>query len=403
MARETKVGLVVGLGLILFVGMMVSEYFVDDPGGMTPTPAFANFTDSTTNQDERIRPDDTTPGALPAQDPSFMAAVALERAERRDGPPVVDVPGIERTYIEPQFRESVGPLVSRTPDDETPIARRPYSPPSDPLGERRLDDPRLAAGHQLSHERLGPDVIDLEPLLTVLPEPVPIAPRPRQVMHTVKANETLRSISRLHYDGDPNLWRSIRDANPGKVGPNGEVLQDAVLVIPKRSAQADDPALHLSQHAAGEHQTFQRRRVRLITVKEGQTLSEIAYKELGSGNKWPKIMEVNDDVLDKPENLRAGMTLRIPVDELEAVAEQANNALTGNGNGNAQAPQPEPRPEPAPAVKTYTVKSGDSLYRIAEKELGNGERFKEIFEANRDKLRSADDIRVGMVLKLPKR
>ena len=35
-------------------------------------------------------------------------------------------------------------------------------------------------------------------------------------------------------------------------GPNGEVREGAELVIPKRSAEADDPAAELSERAAGE-------------------------------------------------------------------------------------------------------------------------------------------------------
>src|SRR5690606_2248343 len=53
------------------------------------------------------------------------------------------------------------------------------------------------------------------------------------------------------------------------------------------------------------------------------------------------------------------------------------------------------------AVRTYTVKSGDSLSKIARSELGDASKWPEIFEANRDKISNPDLIHPGQVLNLP--
>lgn len=54
-------------------------------------------------------------------------------------------------------------------------------------------------------------------------------------------------------------------------------------------------------------------------------------------------------------------------------------------------------------TETYTVKGGDSLWRIADNKLGNGNRYMEIFYANRDKLDSPQSvIHPGDELKVPK-
>jgi nucleoid-associated protein YgaU len=55
----------------------------------------------------------------------------------------------------------------------------------------------------------------------------------------------------------------------------------------------------------------------------------------------------------------------------------------------------------APAAQTYTVVSGDSLSKIAKKYYGNANRWREIFEANRDQLDNPDLIKPGQVLKIP--
>ena len=57
---------------------------------------------------------------------------------------------------------------------------------------------------------------------------------------------------------------------------------------------------------------------------------------------------------------------------------------------------PSPQPE-----RTYTVKSGDTLSRIAKEMLGDANAYKDIFNANRDVLQDPNKIQPGQVLKIP--
>lgn len=62
----------------------------------------------------------------------------------------------------------------------------------------------------------------------------------------------------------------------------------------------------------------------------------------------------------------------------------------------------EERPaESAPQKKTYTVIAGDCLWNIAKKYLGNGARYTEIYNLNKDKIKNPNLIYVGQVLTLP--
>lgn len=67
----------------------------------------------------------------------------------------------------------------------------------------------------------------------------------------------------------------------------------------------------------------------------------------------------------------------------------------------APKPAPAPAPKPAPAPATYTVKGGDSLSKIAKAVLGDGNRWREIYDANRDVLSNPDLIHPGQTLKIP--
>ncbi len=56
---------------------------------------------------------------------------------------------------------------------------------------------------------------------------------------------------------------------------------------------------------------------------------------------------------------------------------------------------------PAPAPRTYTVKGGDSLSKIAKNFYGDAMQWKRIYEANRDKISNPDLIHPGQVFVIP--
>jgi len=79
----------------------------------------------------------------------------------------------------------------------------------------------------------------------------------------------------------------------------------------------------------------------------------------------------------------------------------ADIQVTGGG---AAAPHAAPAPAAAaihPEPKTYTVKAGDTLSKIAKDHLGNAGAYMKIFDMNKDQLSDPDKIKPGQVLKLP--
>ena len=54
-----------------------------------------------------------------------------------------------------------------------------------------------------------------------------------------------------------------------------------------------------------------------------------------------------------------------------------------------------------PESKSYTVKSGDTLSRIAKEHLGDAKDYMKIFNLNKDQLSNPDVIKPGQVLRLP--
>ena len=73
----------------------------------------------------------------------------------------------------------------------------------------------------------------------------------------------------------------------------------------------------------------------------------------------------------------------------------------GNVAGVAKVEEALETPEPAAEPVFHTVVKGDTLWKIAEKTLGKGARYTEIFEANRPMLSDPDKIYPGQMLRIP--
>ena len=58
--------------------------------------------------------------------------------------------------------------------------------------------------------------------------------------------------------------------------------------------------------------------------------------------------------------------------------------------------------KPEQEFDEYTVQFGDTLSGISERFLGSQQRFREIYEANKDRMSSPDRLRVGSAIRIPR-
>ena len=69
-------------------------------------------------------------------------------------------------------------------------------------------------------------------------------------------------------------------------------------------------------------------------------------------------------------------------------------------SGGSTAPDAGAAPVPG-GIRYYTVVKGDSLSKIAEREYGDANRWREIYEANRASIKNPNLIYPGQKLRIP--
>jgi nucleoid-associated protein YgaU len=199
---------------------------------------------------------------------------------------------------------------------------------------------------------------------------------------------------------------------PGSIGVAPAEMTPAVSIDPTVSALAQDVPPANAQPAAAE--TAKQAAAKVYVVQSGDSMTSIAKKVYGAKEGVKKknidaIFTANRKTLPSIDSLQVGQKLVIPqIAGSPAASSTPAEVLTDKNftkvESVSQKNSAANTSKPAAAAKTgsvYVVKEGDSLWKIAATQLGDGNRYREIVKINSDVLSSEDDIAVGMQLKMP--
>ena len=237
MTRENKLALVLGFGLLLLAGILVSDYL---------------------SAGHRVNED-----PLLATSTSEIPDSRILRAQRGE------LQGNQRNQQIQQDRR------------QTSQSRQP-----EPLEELTMGAPkRTTPGARTSSS--GRSVGDAD-------------------VHYVRKGESLSSISTRFY-GNPGFAEQIARLN--NLGDPNRVKVGTRLILPKSFGRLMDGSTARADTASTPPPTP---RSKTVKVREGETLSDIAKRELGDGNKWRALWKANKNVIPNPDRLSPGIVLQLP-------------------------------------------------------------------------------------------
>ena len=371
MTRELKLALIVGFSLLLVVTVLISDHLskaqnsrlsseiAENPAlvktqpprerlvaepPVTPSTDGARF--AMNDQDSPLIPE---PGPAPA--PVVEEPVTIHQGKDRNdgalskafqGDNDLIVPGRGPAKAVPMA--GVKTVATGMEDLVNKVAGATGTPQSQSQIPTQADKPA-------DKPSAGP-----EQLTPGKPESVVTKAEVSGKVHQVAPGENLSKIARRYY-GDSKHWKKIADANPKIVGKNGEVRVGVKITIPELNPVKSEPTPSTPKSMQGAPE-------RAVATKE--PVKPEAKKELP----------------------------RTSLKSSETKVAKADRPVVK---------EPVGKPEAKKASGSYTVRSGDTLSGIAQRELGSVSRVKDIVELNKDSLgKDRAGVRVGQVLKLPK-
>lgn len=202
------------------------------------------------------------------------------------------------------------------------------------------------------------------------PAPSPTPAETAEVIYVVQSGDTLSRIAARHSITITELMSLNNLTNPNRIFVGQELIVKAASI---NTTPAPSPAPTPAPTPAPAPAPAPSEPVTYV-VQSGDTLLRIAQK---FGVTTAQIVAANN--IDNPNRINVGQRLVIPTS-------QVSQAVS----------QPEPDPEPEPVLQRYTVKSGDTLWRIARQ---FGVSSTELAQVNG--ITNANFIRVGQVLQIP--
>jgi nucleoid-associated protein YgaU len=145
---------------------------------------------------------------------------------------------------------------------------------------------------------------------------------------------------------------------------------------------------------------------------EGDQIKDKIHRDLGSNVKLDRVEFDDGRVMlhGEAKSMAAKEKAALIAGNVKGVSAVNDNGLLVKGAPRAgvgapglgsSAPAAKPAASAAARTQYYTIQSGDSLSKIAKEKYGEMDKWKGLFEANKEVIQDPDKIYPGQVIRIP--
>lgn len=356
MARETKVGLLAGLAFIICFAVILANRGRQSPTDLhQPYLVDAGIKPKTNTRPQRTfniwGSDKKATGKTTQQPSTQMARQISRRSDVRN----------DSTESAPSSGSSLFPFLKKKATNFG-VANRNGAPPSTQGRVLQDDSPTLAA------ETIPVGRDDFH-------NPPPTLQEQQQVLE-----ERLQRLS----DGRNHSLRTTQggQASLRRTDPAPMNQRRSTVHTKKKPGPFDNPKALQARYIVGP----------------GDSLTRIANRHYGnsSANVIKAIFQANRSALAHPDKLKVGMKLILPAINGLGRPHKASAFNTKSKQGTRRVATSGKR-----RYHWYQIKLNDRYISIARDQLGDENRWREIYDLNKDKFPDPSRIREGVRIKLP--
>jgi nucleoid-associated protein YgaU len=211
--------------------------------------------------------------------------------------------------------------------------------------------------------------------------------------HVVEEGDSLAFLAKKYYGIEEGNKRAtiqmLYEANKDVLESPDKIQVGDKLVIPKVASAATEQAAPAQKESAVSTSTL------LDKFKN-------VFMPTDSKKNNPAVKDMTKEKPTAKEATKEKPAVKDVSKEASKEKPIVKNGSKDKNETSAVNDKKAEKTQPSKGVTEYTVQSGDHLYKIAQKFLGDGDRYPELMRLNNDVLSGSDHLEVGMKLKVPK-